>query len=96
MPQVGSANTYQPLGLQLHGHAVVGGVADGRFVGDAIGGNKDKRVVGLKDLGDGLTLTDWEVDQQTEHPSGGRVHKTRFLVKWSAGLHMRDDATASC
>lgn len=43
--------------LQLHGHAVVGGVADGGFVGDAVGGDEDKCVVGLENLGDSLTLS---------------------------------------
>lgn len=49
--------SHQSLCLQLHGHAVVGGVADGGFVGDAVGGDEDKCVVGLENLGDSLTLS---------------------------------------
>lgn len=42
----------------------MGGVANGRLVGNAVGGDEDKRVIGLKDLSDGLALLDWVSGQK--------------------------------
>lgn len=44
---------YQSLGFQLHCHAVLGGLANGRPVGDALGGDANERTVGLQYLRDG-------------------------------------------
>lgn len=48
--------TYEGLGFQLHGHAVVGSLADGDLVGNALSREEDELTVGLEDLGDGLSL----------------------------------------
>lgn len=49
---------YESLGLELHSHVVMSSLPNGGFVGDAVCGNGDKLLVGLKNLGDGLTLAD--------------------------------------
>lgn len=56
--RVGKRGTHQSLCLQLHGHAVVSGVADGGLVVDAVGGDDNERVIGFEDLCDGLALAD--------------------------------------
>lgn len=39
-------------------------MANGRLVGNAVGGDEDKRVIGLENLSDGLALLDWDTGQQ--------------------------------
>lgn len=46
-------------------------MADGGLIGDTVSGNEDERVVGLEDLGNGLTLSNWKVDQRMTCQPGG-------------------------
>lgn len=74
--------TYEGLGFQLHGHAVVGSLADGDLVVDALGREKDELAVGLENLGDGLTLPvwkDWNVSNVVAARS--RSLEAKLLVK---------------
>lgn len=47
---------YESLGLQVHGHAVVRGLAGGGLVGDRLRGKVDEVTVACEDLGDNLSL----------------------------------------
>lgn len=51
--QHGRWEPYESLSFQLHGHAVLGGLADGGPVGNALGGDANERTIGLEYLRDG-------------------------------------------
>lgn len=58
--------------LELHGHAVVGGVADGDLVVDAVGGYEDEGMVCFQDFCNGFALADCTNGERLNGGSKGR------------------------